>query len=92
MAKVMISVPDELLEEIDQAAKAEHRSRSEFVREAAREYLARPGSRPLNEARARKAAERIRELAHELRDPNWSGAKEIRKWRDRDRLSRRRDG
>ncbi|MCD6290208.1 MAG: ribbon-helix-helix protein, CopG family, partial [Anaerolineae bacterium] len=33
-AKVMISLPEPFLEEIDRWAKAEHRSRSEFLREA----------------------------------------------------------
>jgi metal-responsive CopG/Arc/MetJ family transcriptional regulator len=40
MAKVMISLPQELLKEIDLAAKREHRSRSELIRETVRLYLA----------------------------------------------------
>jgi CopG family transcriptional regulator / antitoxin EndoAI len=36
-----ISFKDELLADIDRAAKAERRSRSELLREAARQYLAR---------------------------------------------------
>lgn len=39
MSRVMITVPDELLSEIDQAAQLEHRSRSELIREAMRHYL-----------------------------------------------------
>jgi Arc/MetJ-type ribon-helix-helix transcriptional regulator len=94
MAKVMISVPDALLEEIDRAAKAEHRSRSEFVREATRDYLARPrpARRPIDDPEVRAAIADMDRLAQQMRNPNWSGAKEIRKWRDRDRLSRRRGG
>ena len=37
---VNISFKDELLADIDRAAKAERRSRSELLREAARQYLA----------------------------------------------------
>ena len=37
---VHLSFSDELLADIDHAAKAEHRSRSELLREAARQYLA----------------------------------------------------
>lgn len=37
----MVSFPAEFLKKIDEAAKKEHRSRSEFLREAARYYLAR---------------------------------------------------
>ena len=40
MAKVMITMPDEFLKQIDKAAAAEHRSRSELMREAMRAYLA----------------------------------------------------
>ena len=34
----MISLPEPFLDEIDRQAKAEHRSRSEFLREAVRFY------------------------------------------------------
>ncbi|MBI5649295.1 MAG: ribbon-helix-helix protein, CopG family [Chloroflexi bacterium] len=40
MAKVMITMPDEFLKQIDKAAAAEQRSRSELMREAMRAYLA----------------------------------------------------
>lgn len=39
MAKVMISLPDEFLERVDRAARREHRSRSELIREALRRWL-----------------------------------------------------
>ena len=39
MAKVMITIPDEFLKEIDAVAKAEHRTRSELFREAVRKYM-----------------------------------------------------
>ncbi len=37
--KVMVSFPDEFLAEVDRIAQEEHRSRSEFVREAIRYYI-----------------------------------------------------
>ena len=40
MSKVMISLADEFLQEVDTLAHAEHRSRSELVREAIRTYVA----------------------------------------------------
>lgn len=40
MAKIMISLPEELLREIDALVKREHRTRSELIREAARYYIA----------------------------------------------------
>ncbi len=39
MARVMISIPDRLLEKIDAAAEATHRKRSEFFKELALRYL-----------------------------------------------------
>lgn len=39
MAKVMISMPDELLSQIDQVAKLLHRKRSEFFKEIAVDFL-----------------------------------------------------
>ena len=40
MARFMISMPDEMVEKLDEAARKEHRSRSELLREAARRHLA----------------------------------------------------
>ena len=39
MARVMISIPDELLVLVDGAAKATHRKRSEFFKELVLRYL-----------------------------------------------------
>ena len=39
MAKVMISLPEGFLSEVDKAAQSEHRTRSDLIREALREHL-----------------------------------------------------
>lgn len=39
MAKVMITMPDDFLKKLDKAATAEHRTRSELIREAVRAYV-----------------------------------------------------
>jgi Arc/MetJ-type ribon-helix-helix transcriptional regulator len=39
MARFMLSMPDEMLKKVDDAARREHRSRSELLREAARRHL-----------------------------------------------------
>lgn len=39
MAKVMITMPNEFLKKLDKVAAAEHRSRSELIREAVRAYV-----------------------------------------------------
>ena len=50
-AKILVSLPEPFLAEVDRVAEEEHRSRSELVREALRHYMAqharyRPGERP----------------------------------------------
>jgi len=41
MAKVLISMPDEFLDKIDNVAASEQRTRSELIREALRGYIRR---------------------------------------------------
>ncbi len=41
MARVLISMPEKFLDEIDQIADGENRSRSELIREALRTYIHR---------------------------------------------------
>ena len=81
MAKVMISLPEGFLSELDRAAESEHRTRSELIREALREYL-RGGKQP------RKPIEnpRVQEAFKALRSLNWKekfdSTEVIRKMRD----------
>lgn len=39
MARVLISMPEDFLDKIDQVAEGENRSRSELIREALRSYM-----------------------------------------------------
>lgn len=41
MARVLISMPDDFLNKIDEVAEGEQRSRSELIREALRSYINR---------------------------------------------------
>lgn len=41
MARVLISMPEKFLDEIDGVAEGENRSRSELIREALRSYIHR---------------------------------------------------
>ena len=83
VAKIMISLPPALLEEIDEAAGAEQRSRSEFVRAALRAYME---SRQ-NRRRPRDNPLIMRAIAHQdeiakMDSIPWDGVAEIRRWRD----------
>ncbi len=56
MAKVLVSVPDELLERIDREAERRRSSRSAFLRQAARRELGWPDPLALDAALARGRA------------------------------------
>lgn len=55
MARVLISMPERFLDEIDQVAGQENRTRSELIREALRTYMYRNQVR--NTAKASRNAE-----------------------------------
>ncbi|GER80853.1 MAG: ribbon-helix-helix protein, CopG family [Anaerolineae bacterium CFX3] len=52
--KILVSFPQEFLDDIDRAASEEHRSRSELIREALRAYLE---SRLIRKMRLKQMAE-----------------------------------
>lgn len=60
MARVLISMPERFLDEIDQLAGNENRSRSELIREALRTYMYRNQVR--NTRKAVKNAEILNAL------------------------------
>lgn len=71
MAKVMISMPDELLRSLDAAASRQSASRSEFIRQLVRteletEELARRRERGIDDIRALTARYRLSAPPEEL--------------------------
>ena len=64
-SRVMISFPEAFLKQVDELARAEHRSRSALVREALRHYIeARYGAmRPGDLPQVRAAVESMNALA-----------------------------
>ena len=60
MARVLISMPERFLDEIDNVAAGENRSRSELIREALRTYMHK--NRVRNVARANETAEKLSAL------------------------------
>ncbi len=80
--KILFSLPEELLVEIDEAAAEEHRSRSELIREATRRYIAdRSERRPIDDPRVREAVESMDRLARKVRGGQ-DAAKAVREMRD----------
>ena len=55
MARVMVTIPDDFLRKVDEAARGEHMKRSELFREALRQWLSAHGSADAGETlRARR--------------------------------------
>jgi CopG family transcriptional regulator/antitoxin EndoAI len=81
MAKVMLSFPNEFLSEIDEVAKSEHRTRSELIREALREYFRKSKGykRPIDSPQVKEAFESLRSIKWKGR---FDSAKIIRKMRN----------
>ena len=85
MARVMITVPDEFLKEIDAVANEEHRSRSELIREAMRVYFAAQGRKSrgslLDKPSVQRALQIQEEASKKLAGSGWDGVAEINRWR-----------
>lgn len=67
LKKVLITVPDALLAQVDSAASSENVNRSEFVREAMKMYL--------REKKKQSAAEQMKKGYQEMADINLNIAK-----------------
>jgi len=82
MAKVLISLSEEALRNIDQAARSSGTSRSGFVRKAALELVAQTSKRPIDRPEFRKNYQAI----HQIRK-SWTAKPptqaEIDKWKER---------
>jgi len=86
MAKVMISIPDDFLAQVDHVARSRHQTRSEYFRELARGDIERRQPKSVA-ARgsledARQAWERIQAFAERMRGVPWDPVAEVRKLRD----------
>ncbi|MCL4474182.1 MAG: ribbon-helix-helix domain-containing protein [Actinobacteria bacterium] len=81
--KILFSLPEDLLAEIDAAAAAEHRSRSELIREATRRYIADlpEKKRPIDDPRVREAVRSMDEIARKIHG-EWDAVQVVRDMRD----------
>ena len=84
-AKVMISISEDFLSEIDQIAKEENRSRSDLLREAISLYLKdRKGDViPGQNTRIQNAITIQDAIAHQDTLREWNSTAEIRRWREK---------
>lgn len=82
--KVMVSFPEEFLEEVDRIADEELRSRSELIREALRYYMGarQRDTRPGDVPHVRAAVESINALAQVAPGTGEDSAEDVRYWRE----------
>lgn len=59
MARVIVTVPDDFLAQVDETARNEHRSRSELIREALRQYVTPRQTDPKHERSALAVQEAV---------------------------------
>jgi metal-responsive CopG/Arc/MetJ family transcriptional regulator len=83
-AKVMISLPEDFLAQVDRVARAENRSRSELVREAIRLYMEMRGSgrRPGDDPRVQRAVAVQDAIGRSAPGKGEDSTEEIRRWRE----------
>jgi metal-responsive CopG/Arc/MetJ family transcriptional regulator len=79
VVKINVSMPKELLEKLDEAAREANSSRSAFLSQAIKSFLEEKAEERKRQQRI-EAVKSIRRLAEEIGP--WDGTKEILKWRD----------
>jgi metal-responsive CopG/Arc/MetJ family transcriptional regulator len=80
VAKINVSLPEDVLRELDKAARDARTSRSAFLAEAVKHYLEQKEEEQQSETRRQAAAsiDRFRETYG-----GWDGTAEVLRWRDR---------
>ena len=78
MAKVMVSIPDEVLKKVDATAKTQRRSRTEVIRDALRAQM---GKQRGNHSEWKKALAPLRKLERQWVG-QWDSTDIIRYYRD----------
>lgn len=83
MAKINISVSDEILEEIERKRKERHLTRSGFLKKAFESYLNLLEEEKREEEKKRGIETAVR-LQDEIREKigKWDSSRVLRKWRD----------
>ena len=84
MAKINISIPQKILEEIDALSKQENMTRSELIRKAFQTYV-EVLTEKKRERKKRKGIEKAVELQDEIRHTigDLDLVEDLRKWRDK---------
>ena len=80
MAKINVSLPEDVLQELDKAARASRATRSAFLAQAVKHYIEEKEEHEQLERRREDAAsiDRFRK-----KHGGWDATAEVLKWRDR---------
>ncbi len=83
MVRINAVLSEEIVEQLDNLAREEHKNRSELLREAAENLIAEHRRRQ-EEERRRARLERAVAAQDRLRNKSgaWDGVAEVRKWRE----------
>jgi hypothetical protein len=84
MAKILLSIPDEFLKEIDEHRELKKSNRSQFFIDAIKNYFKKMEEDEYFE-RKKKAFDRIEQISDEIMSlgiKDWDPVKEIREFRD----------
>jgi metal-responsive CopG/Arc/MetJ family transcriptional regulator len=82
---VHITIPEELLKEVDKQAAREHRNRSEILREAIRLYLEEQQRKALEERRLQRLLRALEESAGSWKDeahPEFKSPEDVHRLRE----------
>lgn len=82
---IHITIPEELLREVDKQAEREQRNRSEILREAVRRYLEEQRRKALEEQRLQRLLRALEESAGSWKDkdhPELKEPKDVRRLRE----------
>lgn len=83
MAKVIVTMPDNFLKQVDGVAQSEQRTRSELIREALRHYLAEKSASIGFEAKTKAALNTMAEARQRSRGKGVRGSDFVHRWRYR---------
>jgi len=83
MTEITVTLPDELLESIDQTAQAQQRTRNDLLRDAAERYLREQGiPHRWEDPTVLRAVATLDRLAQQYADADWDPVRELRRFRE----------
>ncbi len=83
MSRIIVTVPDSYIENLDQEAKEEHKSRSELIREAIRHHIEEKRVWEERKKRRERAFREMDRIRATTKGSDFDSTDFIRRWRHR---------